>query len=82
MKVPKAMLGSRTWNERLQVVLDSHRRDRGQVGGRGWSAMLSNLSLKISKSGQNSEAVSRMPLGTYLRKYRKKKVWGVDLSLS
>lgn len=43
--------------------------------------MLSNLSLKISRSGQNSEAVSRMPLGAYLRKYRKKEVWGMDLSL-
>lgn len=38
--------------------------------------MLSNLSLKISKSGQNSEAVSKMPLGAYLRKYRKKEGLG------
>lgn len=36
--------------------------------------MLSNLSLKIGKSGQNSDAVSRIPLSAYLRKYRKKKV--------
>lgn len=43
--------------------------------------MLSNLSLKIGKSGQNSDAVSRIPLSAYLRKYRKKKVWGMDLPL-
>lgn len=43
--------------------------------------MLSNLSLKIDESGQSSEAVSRMSLGAVLRKYRKKKVWGMDLSL-
>lgn len=43
--------------------------------------MLSNLSLKIGESGQSSEAVSRMSLGADLRKYRKKKVWGMDLSL-
>lgn len=43
--------------------------------------MLSNLSLKRSKSGQNSEAVFRMSLGDYLRKCRKEKVWGMDLPL-
>lgn len=39
--------------------------------------MLSNLPLKIGKSGQNSEVVS----SAYLGKYRKREIWGMDPSL-